>query len=276
MKLKLEKPGLVELDPSFIHPNFDAKAVRRLVRNYENSMKSEMDAALNSAQREVEVMGQLVEPGLFTFDKKKADELGEKTRKEVEALASEEPPTAETVSGHNPNLYPPFFNSFRAATIGGVVTTPIFRPRPEAGALNLSVAAYPPGGHIDRQAWMGAFTVAPSTEMATASVSAFVGGTVFAISALGYGRASARLMVSILADGPSGFRAVTGTALLGDLALGLTRIPLTSMSASAGLMVNAGDLLLISCGLRVTAGCGGLVCSATSNIALSGTVLCLF
>ena len=50
MKLKLEKPGLVELDPAFIHPNFEAKAVRRLVRNYENSMKSEMDAALDSAR----------------------------------------------------------------------------------------------------------------------------------------------------------------------------------------------------------------------------------
>ena len=239
-------------------------------------MKSEMTTVFNSAQSEVDMLDRVIDSSLFTFDKKKADLQAEKVRKEVETLAGEEPPSAETVSGHNPNLFPPFFNSFRSATIGGAVSTPIFRLRPEAGLLSMSVAAYPPGGHIYRTAWMGAFSVAPSTEMLTASVSTFVGGTIFALSILGYGRASARLMVSILADGPSGFRASTGTVLLGDLAFGTTRIPLTNMTASTRLLVNAGDLLLISCGLRVTAGCGGIVCSAVSNIALSGAVMCLF
>lgn len=274
MKLKLEKPGLVELDPKLVHTNFDKRAIARLVKNYEKYMQSEMTAALDAAQREVDTMERVGDPRLFSFDQKKAEMRAQKVRKEAEAMASEEPPTAEPVSGHNPNIFPPFFNSFRSAVVGGVNSTPAFRLRPDIGQIRLSVAAFPPGGHIDRRAFMSAVTVAPSTEMVTAGASAFVGATIGAVTILGYGRASAVLLVSIIADGPAGFRASTGTLPLGAMNLGVMRLA-TSMTAVTRLMVNAGDMLLISCGLGVTAGCGGLVCSAASNVALSGTVLCL-
>jgi len=276
MKLKLEKPGLVEFDPKFAPPNVDPKSISRLIRNYEATMKNQMNDDFAASQREVDLMDSLNDPGLFTFDQKKATALGEKARKETELLTGEEPPQSETIIGHNPNLFPPFFMSFRSSTSSGVFTTPRQVFNGAAGLLGMSVAAFPPGGHIDRSMFMGAFTTAPSTELATVSVSTFVGATIAAITLLGYGRASARLLVSVLADGPSGFRAATGVNLLDDRVMGVNRIPLTNMTATTRLMVNAGDVLLISCGLRVVAGCGGLVCSAASNVTLSGTVLCLF
>jgi hypothetical protein len=275
MKLKLEKPGLLALDSAFAPPNIDPRAVARLVRNYNTLVKSQATAALDAAQREVEMLDQMVEPGLFTVDRKKAEALARKARKQAETLAREQPPAAATVSGHNPNLFPPFFGTGRSGSAGGIFTTPRFTVNPAAGLISLSVAAFPLGGHISRTAGMGALTIAPSTELATASVSAFVGGTIGAFTILGYGRASAALSVSVLADRPAGFRLATGTLPLGAMSLGVTRIPLTNMTATTRLMVNAGDLLLVSCALTVTAGCGGLICSATSNMAISGTVLCL-
>jgi hypothetical protein len=275
MKLRLEKPGLVALDSRFVHPNFNPKAVSRLIRNHEAAMKAEMNAGLAAAQRDVDFRESVYDPDLFTVDRKKAATLEARVRKETEILAGEEPPQADTVKGHNPNFFPPFFNSFRSATVGGVVTTPRHRLDPANGLLSMSVAAFPPGGHIDRSAFMSALTIAPSTVMATISASAFVGGTIGAVTFLGFGRASARLLVSITADGPAGFRAASGSLLLGDQIFGVNRIPLTNMTAAARLLVNAGDLLLVSCGLRVTAGCGGLICSAASNVAISGAVLCL-
>jgi hypothetical protein len=275
MKLSLEKPAPVELDRKLVPPNVDPKAIERLLRNHERMRKTQSKAELEAAQREVDLLEQFREPGLTAVDEKKAAVLAKTTRDETRKIAAEAASAAETVTGHNPNFFPPFFGAGSSGVVGGVVDTPRFRQQPASGLISISVAAYMPGGHISRAASMGAFTVAPSTEMATLTASAFVGATIASITALGYARASANLLVDILADGPAGFRSSSGSRLIGDLVFGVNRIPLTNMSATARLMVSAGDVLLVSCGLRVTAGCGGLVCAATSNVAISGAVLCL-
>src|SRR5688500_17217439 len=110
MKLKLEKPELLKLDPAFAPPNADPKAVARLVRNYNSLMKSQMTAALQAAQREVDLADDLFDPGLFTVDRKKADALARKARKQAQTLVAEKAPTAATLTGHNPNFFAPFFS----------------------------------------------------------------------------------------------------------------------------------------------------------------------
>ena len=277
MKLKLEKPELLKLDPKFAPPNADPKAVARLVRNYNSHMKSQMATALEAAQREVDTADELFDPGLFTVDQRKADALARKARKQAEALAAEKAPTAATLTGHNPNFFAPFFSGGRSSTVGGAVTTARFIQNAAAGTISISVSAVLPGGHISRAASMGALSLAPSTRLVTASMSTFVGGAITAATILGYGRASASIFVSVLADGPGGFRSATGTLSLGAISLGRITVgsPLTNMTVSTPLMVRAGDLLLISGGMSVTAGCGGIICFGVSNIAISGTVLCL-
>jgi len=275
MKLRLKELGLLEIDRARVNPNFDRQVVSRLIRNHGNAVKAQADVALKNSQREVDAMRVVTEADLLSVDSGKAKLVSAKMRREIEALAGEKPPLAEASRGHNPNLFPPFWDGGHFGVVGGAVSTPIFRRRPEIGLLSISVAAFLPGGHIDRGASMGALTVAPSEEIVTASVSTFVGGTIAALSILGYGRASARLTISISADGASGFSSAFGSVPIGDTAFGVTRLSLTNMSASVRLLVRAGDLVLITAGLRVTAGCGGLICSATSNIAMSGTVMCL-
>ena len=275
MKLKLEKLEAVEADATRVGPNIDPKAVARLVRKHEAAMRAELRAATEAQQREVDHLELFADPGLVAIDREKAVALGQRLRADFEAVSSEEAPNAEPLDGHNPNLFAPFFNAGGSATVGGVTTTPIFRRRPDIGLLACSVAAYPPGGHVDRRLFMGAFTFAPSEEMVTATVSTFVAGTIGAFTVLGYGRASARLIVSVSAEGARGFTSVSSSVLIADTAFGVTRRPLSNLVASTRLLVRAGDLVLVACGLQVTAGCGGIACGAVSNVAISGTSMCL-
>lgn len=215
----------------------------------------------------------MADPGIFAVDEAKVEQLQRKLRGQAAALAREKSPVAPPLAGHNRTFFPPFGDFGASAVVGGVVTTPINRRRPEIGLISTSVAAYIPGGHISRSAAMGVLTMAPSTEMVTAFVTTFVGGNVSALSVLGYGRASALIKVTISSDGAGGFSTSTATLPVGDTAFGVTRIPLTNVSVAARHLVRAGDLVLLSAGLEVTAGCGGLVAFGVSNIAMSGTTL---
>ncbi len=272
MKLTLGKPSTVQLKRAGINANFNPKAVARLVRKHDAAVRVRMNTALDLAQREVDLLAHTADPP-FAIDRKKAEAQRRKLQQELKAVARERPPEAPPSSGHNPNFFPPFFNTGAQWLSGGVVTSPRFNRRPDIGMLALSVAAYPPGGAIDRRLWMGVLYMAESEELLTGAVSTFAGGTVAAFTVLGYARATANLLVSVSAEGAGGFSTTSGLARIGDMNLGVNRIPLTFMTAAARLMVRRGDLVLVSCGLQVTAGCGGIVCAATSNIALSQTTI---
>jgi hypothetical protein len=116
MKLQLKELGGLEIDRARVNPNFDRQAVSRLIRNHRSAVKAQTDLAFENSQREVDAMRVVAEANLLSVDPKKAKLLSARLRKDVEAMAVEKPPVAEISRGHNPNLFPPFWDGGYFAT----------------------------------------------------------------------------------------------------------------------------------------------------------------
>jgi len=113
-------------------------------------------------------------------------------------------------------------------------------------------------------------TVAPSSRTVTFRASAGVSGALTSFGVFGYARATAQIVarLSIFDMATQSFRSVEARNMIGQISFGRIDYLGQQYSARGSVAVRAGEILIISGGLRVSAGCGGLVCGAVSNMRL--------
>ncbi len=245
-------------------------ALKHLVQELNTRAWSEHKLDLKALQRQADEIGSVLGQEPTPAEGSTAQAQAAQIQALCKQAVAEDVAYSELVLGHNPTLFPPFFDGGRQGAAGGFFGIARNEKFPNLGRVGISVAAYNPGGHVEHSSFVSALTVAPSSRTVSFRATAGVSGALTAFGLLGYGRASAQVLgrLSIFDMATQSFRSVEVRSSIGEISFGRLEFRGHQFTARGSAVVRAGEILLLSGGLRVTAGCGGLGCGAVSNLRL--------
>lgn len=270
MKMESTEFEALVLDPDLLLRSLNESGLKYLVQELNSHAWSEHKLDLKALQRQADesglVCGQVSPPPEGSPAQAQAAQIQALCK---QALA-DEVAYSESQTGHNPTLFPPYFDGGRQAAAGGFFSVALNEKFPQLGRVGFSVAAFNPGGHVEHSSLLGALTVAPSSRTVSFRATAGLSGALTAFGLLGYARASAQLIsrLSIFDMATQSFRSVEARSSIGEISFGRLEFRGHQFTASGSAFVRAGEILLLSGGLRVSAGCGGIGCGAVANLRL--------